>query len=268
MHDIAPPQRGGAELLARALEIDELDLTVFMPCRDERGNISRALNEVVEALRPYQITYEILVADDASRDGSVAEIEQFMADNPAVRVVLKKNQRPHGVSYNLTDAAVLGRGRYFQFISGAFQTRRDALRNAFDELGAADIIITYMEPDRRAPLRRNLSRLYTRLVNLISGYNLRHYHGTPIFRRVDVIRWHSYRRVGFYADMITRMLDEGVSYVEAPTACDEREYGSSRALGWRNVISLLVGFADMLLRRFSKDRIPCKPVPRRGRRAQ
>jgi glycosyltransferase involved in cell wall biosynthesis len=260
-------QRGGAELLARAKEIDEIDLTIFMPCRDEGGNIGRALNEVVEALKPYNFAYEIIVTDDASSDGSVAEVEAFMAGHPGVRIVLKRNQRPYGVSYNLTDAAVLGRGRYFQFISGAFQTRREALRNAFDEIGVADIVITYMDPDRRSPLRRNLSRLYTRLVNLISGYSLKHYHGTPIFRRVDVIRWHSYRRVGFYADMITRMLDEGVSYVETPTACDERENGRSRALGWRNVISLLVGFSDMLLRRFSKDRIPCKQMPRRGRAA-
>jgi len=267
MHGVIA-ERGGADLIARAKEIDALDLTLFIPCRNEEGNIGRTLNEAVEALKPYPYTYEIIVTDDASRDGSVAEIEAFMAAHPDVRLVLKRNKRPYGVSYNLTDAAVLGRGRYFQFISGAFQTRREALRNAFDELGTADIVITYMDPDRRSPLRRNLSKAYTKLVNFISGYDLKHYHGTPIFRRIDVVRWHSYRRVGFYADMITRMLDEGVTYVETPTACDERERGRSRALGWRNVISLMVGFSDMLLRRFSKDRIPCRQVPRRGRKPE
>lgn len=244
--------------------MDELDLTIFMPCRDEQGNVSRALNEVAEALKAYDYLYEIIVVDDASRDGSVAEIERFMKDNPDIRIIFKKNEWPRGVSYNLSEAAILGRGRYFQFISSAFQNRREAMRCAFDELGNADIIITYLDPDYRASHRRQLSRLYTWLVNLVSGYDISHYHGTPLFRRVDVIRWHSYRSVGFYADMITRMLDEGVSYIEVPTPCYEREKGKSRALRIRNVVSLLIGFSDMLLRRCSKERIPPKRLPRRG----
>jgi glycosyltransferase involved in cell wall biosynthesis len=258
-----PLQRRGLELLARAGEIDELDVTIFMPCRNEQGNVARSLNEVMEAFRRYDYTYEIIVVDDASTDGSVAEITQFMKGNPNVRIVLKKNPRPLGVSYNLSDAAVLGNGRYFQFISSAFQNRRETIRQTLDQLGNADIIVTYLHPDYRPILRRRLSHLYTWLVNHVSGYNISHYHGTPLFRRVDVVRWHSYRTVGFYSDMITRMLDEGVSYTEVPTAVHDREIGKSTALRTRNVISLLIGFSDMLLRRFSKDRIPPRQVPPR-----
>jgi glycosyltransferase involved in cell wall biosynthesis len=259
----AAPQRRGVELLARAEDIDEVDVTIFMPCRNEQGNVTRSLNEVVQAFTAYAYTYEIIVVDDASTDGSVAEIAGFMKDNPGVRIVLKKNARPLGVSYNLSDAAVLGRGRYFQFISSAFQNRRETIRATLQQLGNADIIITYLDPDYRPVLRRRLSRLYNWLVNHISGYNVSHYHGTPLFRRVDVIRWHSYRTVGFHSDMITRMLDEGVSYTEVPTAVHDREMGKSTALRTRNVISLLIGFADMLLRRFSKDRVPPRRLPPR-----
>jgi hypothetical protein len=127
----------------------------------------------------------------------------------------------------------------------------------------ADIIITSLDPDYRPALRRWLSGIYTWLVNRISGYNVIHYHGTPLFRRVDVIRWHSYRTVGFYSDMITRMLDEGVSYTEVPTAVHDREMGKSTALRTRNIISLLIGFSDILLRRFSKERIPPRRLPPR-----
>jgi glycosyltransferase involved in cell wall biosynthesis len=271
------PTRRGAELLARAAEIDELDVTIFMPCRNEAGNVARSLTEVVEAFKTHDYTYEIIVVDDASTDDSVAEIENFMQHNPQARIVLKRNPHPLGVSHNLSDAAVLGRGRFFQMITSSFQDRREAMTSVYDELGNADIIITYMDPDYRMLHRRILSRLYTRLVNLISGYNVRHYHGTPLFRRVDVLRWHSYRRVGFSADMITRLLDEGLSFIEVPTPCHRREIGRSRALSIQNLISLLVGFGDMLLRRFSKERIPprrltaarnaCKPTrqpPRAG----
>lgn len=256
--------RRGIDLLKRASQVENLDLTVFMPCRDEEGNVGRALNELVETLRGYNYSYEIIVVDDGSSDGSAAEIERFMREHPDISIILKRNPYSLGVSYNLSDAAVLGRGRYFIFVGSAFQNRRETLTAVFDEIGHADIVITSMDPDRRAPHRRFLSRSYTRLVNFVSGYDLPHYHGTPLFRRVDVVRWHSYRTVGFYADMITRMLDEGVSYVVVPTACYEREKGKSRALRPRNVISLMAGFGDMLLRRFSRIRVPPKRLPRFG----
>lgn len=244
------------ELLAAAKEMDKLDVTIFVPCRNEVGNIGRALNEIVTTMADYPYTYELIVIDDASTDGSVAVIEEFKAEHPYARIILKKNSQPLGTCYNFVDAAILGCGQYFRMLGGHFQDRREAIKNVFDHLGEADIIITYIYPDYRRPLRQWTSKTYTKLVNLISGYDVAHYHGTPLHRRIDIIRWHSYRSVGFYADITTRLLDEGVTYIEVPTVAIERETGKSLALRWRNVISLLVGFADMFMRRFSKERIP------------
>jgi hypothetical protein len=132
-------ERRGVEWLTRAAEVDELDLTIFMPCRDERGNVSRSVAEVVETLKPYGDEY--------------------------------------------------GHGRYVQFI------------------------------------------------------------GT----------------VGFDADMVSRMLDEGASDIEVPTVCHDRELGKSRALRIRNLISLAISFSDMLLRPSSKDRVPPRRLLPKGK---
>jgi len=61
--------------------------------------------------------------------------------------------------------------------------------------------------------------------------------------------------------MITRMFDEGITYIQIPTTCHEREVGTSRALRMRNVASLFLGFVDMLLRRVSKERVPPVELP-------
>ncbi len=254
------PSHRRIELLKWAEKIDQLDITIFVPCRNEEGNVGRALKEIVTTLAMYPYTYEIIVIDDASTDGSAAEIERFKADNPCVRIIFKKNSHAMGTSYNFTDAAILGCGKYFRMIGGHFQDRQEAMKNVFNHLGKADIILTYIYPDYRRPLRQWTSRTYTKLVNLVSGYKVAHYHGTPLHRRMDIIRWHSYRSVGFYADITTRLLDEGVTYIEVPTIAYEREKGKSLALRWRNVVSLLVGFADMFMRRFSKDRLPSKQL--------
>ncbi len=251
-------QRRGLELLQKAKVLDELDITIFVPCRNEEKNIGRALQEIKTTMAIYDYSYEVIVIDDASRDNSPQVVKQFIKDNPEVNLTFKQNERPLGVSYNFSDAALLGRGKYFRMIGGHFQDRAEAMKNVFDHLGKADIILTYIYPDYRKPVRRFTSRTYTKLVNLISGYKVAHYHGTPLHRRIDILRWHSYRSVGFYADITTRLLDEGVTYIEVPTLAIERETGKSLALRWRNVISLLVGFADMFMRRLSKDRIPSR----------
>ena len=58
----------GAELVTHASTLDQLDLTIFMQFLDEQGNVARSLNEVVETLKDYHYSYEIIVVDDASRD--------------------------------------------------------------------------------------------------------------------------------------------------------------------------------------------------------
>jgi glycosyltransferase involved in cell wall biosynthesis len=253
--ELLKSNRRGQDILKNARQLNELDLTIFVPCRNEEGNISNALNEIVTVLKDYSYTYEIIVIDDASKDSTAQKVKEFIKLNPEINIIFKQNATPLGVSYNFSDAAILGRGKYFRMIGGHFQDRKEAMHNAFKHLGKADIIITYMSPDLRKPIRRLFSKTYTKLVNFVSGYNIAHYHGTPIHNRIDIVRWHSYRSVGFYADITTRLLDEGVSYIEVPTAAFERETGKSLALRWRNVISLLVGLTDMLMRRFSKERV-------------
>lgn len=242
-------------LIQHARKIDKFDITIFVPCRNEEGNVGRALNEIVTVLKRYNYSYEIIVIDDASQDTSPQEIETFIKNHPGIPIIFKRNHQPLGVCYNFVDAACLGSGKYFRMIGGHYQDRQEALTNGFDQLGLADIILTYIKPDFRRPLRQFTSRTYAKLVNAVSGYSIKYYHGTPIHRRIDILRWHSYRSVGFYADITTRLLDEGVSYVEVPTVAYERENGKSLALSWRNAISLLVGLADMFMRRFSKERL-------------
>jgi hypothetical protein len=65
--------------------------------------------------------------------------------------------------------------------------------------------------------------------------------------------------------MVSRRLDEGASDIEVPTACPDREFGKSRALRIRNLISLAIGFSDMLLRPSSKDRVAPRQLLPKGK---
>lgn len=156
--EILKSNRRGQEILKNARAHSELDLTIFVPCRNEEGNISNALNEIVTVLKDYAYTYEIIVIDDDSKDSTPQKVKEFIKLNPEINIIFKQNATPLGVSYNFSDAAILGRGKYFRMIGGHFQDRKEAMHNAFKHLGKADIIITYMSPDLRKPIRRLFSK--------------------------------------------------------------------------------------------------------------
>ena len=48
--------------------MEKITLSIFVPCYNEEKNITKSLNNIKEAVQ--NISYEILVADDGSKDNS------------------------------------------------------------------------------------------------------------------------------------------------------------------------------------------------------
>src|SRR6266550_816338 len=91
-----PQQRRGRELIAHSEASDMFDVTIFMPCFNEEATVALALAEIVDTMRDFDISYEIIVTDDHSTDGSVAAIERFMTAHPDVPIRLKRNSQKLG----------------------------------------------------------------------------------------------------------------------------------------------------------------------------
>src|SRR5512145_2912683 len=74
-----------------------MKLSVVIPARDEAGNIGAALDALRERLTREGISYDIVVVDDGSTDGTGAEVRARSAIDPGVRLVL--NEGAHGFGY-------------------------------------------------------------------------------------------------------------------------------------------------------------------------
>jgi len=230
---------------------DDVFLTVFVACYNEEEGIVPTLDVLVAALCEFSFTWEIIVIDDASTDRSVERIRQYMRDYPSLPIFLNVNQRNMGLSNNYVDAAFLGRGTYYRLVCGDNVEPRETLADVFRNIGKADMVIPiHRECGGRSFARRFLSRLYTRIVNLITGHRIRYYNGLAVHLRQNVMRFHS-RSSGFnfQADLITSLLDRGCSYVEVPVEVHERTSGTSTALTFRNLLSVGHCLLEMALRR-------------------
>lgn len=226
-----------------------VEASFFVPCYNEEKNVRNALEKLRAAGERLGISYEILVFDDNSRDGTARVVTEYRHDRPDVPVRLFRNSRNMGVSRNFFEGAFQARGKYYRLICGddvePLETHLAVLR----ERGKADMVIPYFTRIEGRPYHRHLiSRLYTRLVNMASGYRLRYYNGCPLFRREDVVRFHvEATGFGYQAEFLTRLLHEGRSYIELPLVSVDRE--GSGSINMRNFISVAHSLLKISLRR-------------------
>jgi dolichol-phosphate mannosyltransferase len=100
------PGRAGPEARAQAR------LALVIPTLREAENIRGLLGHIRSVLDPVGIDYEIVVVDDDSRDGTEEIVSAIAADDPRVRLLVRKGER--GLSgavlygWRHTDAAILG----------------------------------------------------------------------------------------------------------------------------------------------------------------
>ena len=245
----------------------EVDITIVVSCYNEEAFITDTIENVINALMATGHSYEIIVVDDASRDNSVQKIQEYIKSHSEHPIRLVQNKLNRGLANNYVEAAFLGRGKYYRLCCGDDSEAPEALANLFKYLGVADIIVPYQNDNGmtgRSLSRRWLSKTFTGLVNLISGYNLRYYNGLAVHLRYNVMRWHpSSYGFGFQADILTRLLDEGASFVQVPRFGTERKGGASTALSMRNILSVghtLLELAIRRVRRLLYGRTMPKPV--------
>lgn len=238
---------------AEALE-GPVFLSLFVACYNEEDNIVGTLETLVEALRRTVPSFEILVVDDASTDLSVGRIQGYMADHPEVQLCLLRNPHNLGVAMNYAEAAFRAQGEWYRMICGDNVEPVETLVEIFRHIGSADIVVPYtVEIRGRGTGRKLLSKLFTFIVNLISGYRMPYYNGLIVARARDVRRWHSNSHgFGFQADLLTRLLSLGMSHREVPVLGNERATGQSKALTFRNFCSVAHSLLNIAIRRVSR----------------
>ncbi|GAM10562.1 undecaprenyl-phosphate mannosyltransferase [Geobacter sp. OR-1] len=232
----------------------DLDITLFVPCYNEEENIVATLEEIAAAMAELDLSSEVIVIDDASTDNSVSLVLQYMSQHGESPLRLLVREQNEGVAQNFIEAAFLGRGRYYKLVNGDNVENRDQLVTLLLHIGEADMLLPYHAHTlNRTLLRRVLSRLFTLTVNVVSGYKVRYYNGCGVNFRYNVMRWNTnYHGFGFQADLITRLLDQGKTFVEIPVVAGERSAGASKALTMKNFFSVAHFFLDIGIRRVGR----------------
>ena len=149
------------------------ELSIVIPAYNEEHRIRPTLLEIDELLSTSGLSYEILVVDDGSKDGTVALTRDMSRYMPAVRCLATKPNRGKGHAVRVGMLAARGAIRIMCDADGSTPARElPKLVNPI-RLGEADIAIgsRYVSGsscDRKQPFyRRWWSRLANRVVQSV-----------------------------------------------------------------------------------------------------
>jgi glycosyltransferase involved in cell wall biosynthesis len=241
--------------LNRRATDNALDLTIVIPCLNEEQRVRDTLDTVAAAMRELPHSYEIVVIDDGSTDRTALIVEEYAQQHPELPIHLHKNPRNRGLTRSYVDGAFLGRGKYYRLVCGDNPEPKEALLTVFSALGKADMIIPYHATVEGKPLlRRMLSQAYTKLVSALSGYRIHYFNGCALHLRYNVMRWGPYSfGFGFQAELITRLLDEGATFVEVPISATHVEKSTrNSAINVGNFLSVGHTLLEVFIRRLRK----------------
>jgi glycosyltransferase involved in cell wall biosynthesis len=233
---------------------DAVRFTFFVPCYNEEKNVVNVINKIVEATALVKTSYEILVFDDCSRDRTADLVKAYRIEHPDIPLRLFGNTVNRGVARNFIEGAFQGQGQYYRIVMGDDVESVETLTRILGKAGEADIVIPYYTVVAGKPLnRRIISRLYTELVNLASNRRLKYYNGSPLFVRREVLRFHvEATGLGFQAEFLLRLLQEGRTFVEFAVPGSDRE--GSTSLNFRNFVSVGYSIFKIFARRLSGQR--------------
>jgi hypothetical protein len=169
-------------------------------------------------------------------------------------VTLVRNAKNRGLSCSFVDTAFRGRGRYYRLVCGDNVEPKESMIRILQEMGQADIIVPYYPVlPGKSRARKAISRLYTIIVDVLSGHSVKYYNGCALYSRYQVMRWASHNYgFGFQADLITKLLDEGATYIEVPIEGFHLTRDRGSALNFRNFLSTAHTLLEIFIRRVRK----------------
>jgi glycosyltransferase involved in cell wall biosynthesis len=215
-------------------------VSVVMPAYNEADNLAELIPETTGALQAAGLTYEVLVVDDGSTDGTADLMRELQ--NADVRTIsLRRNV---GKSAALDAGLSRVRGEYVVLMDADGQDdpqQIPTLLAALDVDDDLDLVTGRRAIRQDRFVKRTTSRLYNRTTSLVTGVDGRDFNsGFKAMRRELATTLDLYGELHRYIPVLAQW--RGFRVAEVDVDHKERRHGASkfgRARFWRGFLDLI-----------------------------
>jgi dolichol-phosphate mannosyltransferase len=234
-------------------------ISVIIPTLNEVANITLLLVQLDRTLTQAGISYEAIVVDDHSTDGTATSAEALAKkENLPVRILIKQGRR--GKSFSLIEGFAAAKFDVLATIDGDLQYSPESLLDMLYRLDDADIVLA----DRRIGRHRSvyqsrdlLSQTFTFILSILFGIDSDIQAGLKVFHRkvykditVHPGQW------SFELHLVVHAVHNGYLIANMPVAPNQRHAGKSKvhpiAVGMELMIEAFRLKLSLLMRKVPK----------------
>ena len=200
-------------------------LSICFSCFNESFYVMKNIKKIKTILKKINIRHELLVVDDASDKVEVKKLKNFCKIN---KVKFVGHEYNLGFFKSFVSGLINSKYEYFKLFAGDDATNSNHIKLILREFHKQDLLIPYndqFEMTGKPFSRKIISIIYTKIINLMSGLNLKYYNGLPVFlKKKALMNLSDTSGYGWQAEIIVNCIYSGCSYREIYTKNKEIKF--------------------------------------------
>ncbi len=220
-----------------------MDISVIVPLLNERESLAELAERIDKTLREHALSYEVIMVDDGSTDGSWEEVERLAEGNPAIHGI--RFRRNYGKSAALYSGFRKAEGDVVVTMDADLQDFPEEVPEMYRMITEQDwdIVSGWKQHRQDNALTKNLpSKLYNATARRITGIRLHDMNcGLKAYKKEVVKNIEVYGEMHRYIPYLAK--NAGYTRItEKPTRHAKRKFGKSK-FGMNRFVN---GFLDLL----------------------
>jgi len=227
---------------------EPIEISVVVPVFNEEKNLPVLIPKLVEVLKDFGLTYEMIFVDDGSSDGSRRILKEMVSQYPALRIIGLKENR--GLSTALYVGVKEARGNKIITLDADLQNDPADIPRLMSFLDDYDIATGWRQKREDPWLKRISSRVANSIRNRLTGETINDSACTlRVFKRECIENIPIFNGMHRFFSTLVKM--EGYRMIEVPISHHQRKFGISKY----NIRNRMVrSFIDLLAVRWMKSR--------------
>jgi len=217
--------------------VETLDVSVLVPAKDEADNLPEFIQRCAQALGAAGFSFEVIVVNDGSRDGTDRVLRELQRQYPFLEIVTHRRQR--GIADALRSAGDVARGDIFVFYPADLQYLPEDIPALVAPIleNRADIVTGTKQGKYEKAF---VSSVYNGLCRWLFGVRVTDLNSVKAYRREVMLGvplrpdWHRY--------MVVIAAADGYRLTSLPVPLYPRRAGTSK-FNWRRIP---VGIFDLV----------------------